>query len=88
MGLRMLKELLCISPIDQDLRKFCEIYFVAHDVMGRTAWGKGATMFEHYEWDREDNYQEVCYRHGKRHKSKDSSISLHGGSQCSSFRGY
>jgi len=74
----MLKELLCISPIDQDLRRFCEIYFVAHDVMGRTAWGEGATVFEHYEWDRDDSYHEVCCRSRKGHKTKDASISPRG----------
>ncbi|KAL1607857.1 hypothetical protein SLS60_002795 [Paraconiothyrium brasiliense] len=59
MGLRMLKSLLCTTNIDKDLRKFCEIYFVAHDVMGRTAWGDDATDFEHYEWDQDEVYREI-----------------------------
>lgn len=55
----MLRELLCSSRIDKDLRKFCEIYFVTHDVMGRTAWEKHVTDFEHYEWDRDEGFHEV-----------------------------
>ncbi|KAJ4353271.1 uncharacterized protein N0V89_004998 [Didymosphaeria variabile] len=59
MGLRMLKNLLCTTHIDKDLRKFCEIYFVAHDVMGRTAWGDDATDSEHYDWDQDETYHEI-----------------------------
>ncbi|KAJ4292360.1 hypothetical protein N0V90_009021 [Kalmusia sp. IMI 367209] len=59
MGLRTLKNLLCTTNIDVDLRKFCEIYFVAHDVMGRTAWEQDAPGHEHYEWDRDENYHEI-----------------------------
>jgi len=42
MGLHALNNMLCTSEMDLDLRSFCEIYFVAHDVMGRTAWDKDA----------------------------------------------
>lgn len=62
MGLRMLKELLCTSRIDIDIRKFCEMYFVAHDVMGRTAWDEDVIYSEHHEWDQDESYREVCRR--------------------------
>ncbi|KAF1973162.1 hypothetical protein BU23DRAFT_640797 [Bimuria novae-zelandiae CBS 107.79] len=59
MDMRMLKDLLCSSHIDKDLRQFCEIYFVAHDVMGRTAWEEDVSGFEHYEWDQDENFSEI-----------------------------
>ena len=60
MGLRMLRELKCGTRTDADLRSFCEIYFVAHEVMGRTAWENEDAKADVYEWERDEGYQEVC----------------------------
>lgn len=38
MGLKMLDTLRANSRTDTDLKALCEIYFVAHEVMGQTAW--------------------------------------------------
>ena len=59
MGLRMLRELNCVKRTDTELRKFCEIYFVAHEVMGRTAWEDDGGPVDVYEWDEDESYQEV-----------------------------
>lgn len=61
MGLRMLRELRCSTRTDADLRNFCEIYFVAHEVMGRTAWEDAGADVDVYEWERDEGYQEVTF---------------------------
>ncbi|KIW16108.1 hypothetical protein PV08_06159 [Exophiala spinifera] len=38
MGLQMLTYLTTRTSVDDSLKAFCEIYFVAHEVMGGTAW--------------------------------------------------
>jgi len=38
MGLKMLDTLRTNSRTDENLKALCEIYFVAHEVMGQTAW--------------------------------------------------
>lgn len=38
MALKMLDRLRANSKTDADLKALCEIYFVAHEVMGQTAW--------------------------------------------------
>jgi len=46
----MLKQLGITTKVDTDLKSFCEMYFVAHEVMGRTAWMAGESVFEDYTW--------------------------------------
>lgn len=42
MGLQMLTYLTTRTPVDDSLKAFCEIYFVAYEVMGGTAWYGGS----------------------------------------------
>lgn len=58
MGMRMLKDLRCTTNTDADLKNFCEMYFVGHEVMGRTAWAD-ETVTEHYHWEKDEYYEEV-----------------------------
>lgn len=62
MGLRMLKRIRATIKADANLRSFCEIYFVAHDVMGRAAWEHDVSEMQHYEWEQDECYQEVGER--------------------------
>lgn len=50
LGLKMLKQLGTTTKVDSDIRSFCEMYFVAHEVMGRTAWQAGTSENEDYAW--------------------------------------
>jgi hypothetical protein len=59
MGLRMLRELKCNPKTDTGLQNFCEMYFVAHEVMGRTAWSDVAGEVDMYEWEKDETYHEV-----------------------------
>jgi hypothetical protein len=63
MGLRMLRELRCNTSTDANLRDFCEIYFVAHEVMGRTAWEAKTEDVDVYDWKEDDAYREVREQH-------------------------
>lgn len=65
MGLRMLKGLKCDTRTDADLRGFCEIYLVAHEVMGRTAWGRDNGLVEAHHWEMNEKYHQVCTRFHK-----------------------
>ncbi|ETN36914.1 uncharacterized protein HMPREF1541_07901 [Cyphellophora europaea CBS 101466] len=47
MGLRMLQALRTETSTDHGLKAFCEIYFVAHDVMGQTAWDDSTLAVDH-----------------------------------------
>jgi len=57
----MLKQLGTTTKVDTDLKSFCEMYFVAHEVMGRTAWVAGESGFEDYTWavDRLDEVSDL-----------------------------
>jgi len=46
----MLKQLGTTTKVDTDLKSFCEMYFVAREVMGRTAWMAGESGSEDYAW--------------------------------------
>jgi hypothetical protein len=59
MGLRMLRELRCGTRTDVNLQNFCEIYFVTHEVMGRTAWDDENGEVDVYGWEMDEEYQEV-----------------------------
>jgi hypothetical protein len=59
MGLRMLKELKCNAKTDIGLRQFCEMYLVAHEVMGRTAWSHVDGELDEYEWEKNEGYHQV-----------------------------
>ncbi|OKL57402.1 hypothetical protein UA08_07322 [Talaromyces atroroseus] len=48
-GLHMLEELKVTTLSEADLKAFCQIYFVAHEVMGRTAWDAETTTGD-YRW--------------------------------------
>lgn len=54
----MLKQLKVSTLTEADLKAFCQIYFVAHEVMGRTAWDAETTI-DSYHWAC-DNPAEVC----------------------------
>jgi hypothetical protein len=58
MGMRVLKDLRCTTETDADLKNFCEMYFVGHEVMGRTAWDNEMAT-EHYQWEKDEYYEEV-----------------------------
>lgn len=57
MGMRMLSDLETQTRTDDDLKRFCEIYFVTHDVMARTGLD-GEEHVENYRWSGAD-HQEV-----------------------------
>jgi hypothetical protein len=59
MGLRMLRELKCNAKTDIGLRQFCEMYLVAHEVMGRTAWSHVDGELDEYEWEKNEGYHQV-----------------------------
>jgi hypothetical protein len=60
MGLRMLRELSYNAKTDIGLQQFCEMYFVAHEVMGRTAWSDAKGEIDVYEWEKNASCHEVC----------------------------
>jgi len=57
-ALQMLSRLETLSKTDDDLKAFCQIWFVAHDVMGWTAWEDDMPTYD-FQWS-DSNYQEVC----------------------------
>lgn len=59
MGLRMLRQLNCVTNEQSELKSFCEIYFVAHEVMGRTGWDHDIDEIDVYQWMQDEKYREV-----------------------------
>ena len=57
-GLRVMEQLRCDFTESQQLRKFCQMYFVAHHIMGHTA-GTVRTSGDNYTWLEDDCIQEI-----------------------------
>lgn len=59
-GARRISDMLVASckGLDGGFKKFYLMYFVAHEVMGHTAW-TGATLFDPGHWFAGDDDQEV-----------------------------
>lgn len=57
-GLRAMQQLDCNATESEALRKFCLMYFVAHDIMGHTEGASGEASGQH-SWLKDDTIEEI-----------------------------